>query len=1212
MATETDTKEDETIRAVIKNHNLRLFCLHSDDGNNNEACPSILRLAKQLLIYKNWISKINDNILSTTQVHIGRDVNNDQFKELFMQSIQTIDKINQNKEVVDLLTNALRDDMMNLSVFLASERKTFLSDFSTPSSLKLGSVVKLYSAVLKSLKDCAQTVQFGRFLSDFISGSIDNDYHHILELHIKNGDKTTMENVFRFFDCVLHYNDSSASKQCPSITRMEESEKLHSNWIAKDDNKEETHKIREIKDIWEANQYYIQNQLDMIHSFLGHSGWKCFMDRYVKSDDSDAKDHVDSSHAKSDKMRWSQHLQANKHKYLSDLQESTFKNNYGFGVDHQHPHLKPNRRCIRDELLWNSLYPIPADMFQRFLVKSLKKHRVALGDTYNKQLICKYYKKEFNLIRNEPIAIRHILALVVYSELTTFCTKFRETYRRKKGENDDGDVTQRHLEIYHFSRALYESVEFFGQRMTGKEKVYHGLNCKLYFQKFTAFFNQPMSTSKRWSVACQFADGGIVLTLESAVKSELDMSKIPKCLAISWLSQYPQEEELLFYGDNVLFKIQNITELKGMHNVDHKDVLLILNKFQNIVQNRNVSCTNAEVQKLSEFIATQIQINTNSIGKIYEPSKNYKQALFGYFCNHPKTTSIGINNYHALPQGIKTSLMFEQQSQHRLTFSRFVRLFMHLREIKLNNLNLDKMLQEKQSYIDAVMQHIQTSNNKPLFGVALGKIVLQSVREPNAKDNTTLQRLVDENIRKFNDYQWSITYNFDLTNTLTHNLTFINNNKTAHRMLPLHTKSMDDVQPSKCEWIDRLSYFMQVTSITSDYIRIYVLSSAIHDTMDQSIRLMQIKGVSQAKNEASESFGVNQRLIIKKNTDSVTTDIKIDGTQTKSYHLALFDPKNTDNSLANSNQLKFEVSNHNNGDNYKPHPVDISSVFCVQSKSHVNIFWSVPSFCLGNISYNVIITDHTDEEPKDNATRSEHVAMLPYTIALSTIPISFRIITQTSLNGKTHESDSSKTVIVGDRINEMIQSWNEFPHVLQILSVDADQIEIKFTLKDVVKQKMKCVIETVTEKKSRLDILIVRRGNCTTTNIAIKPNTNYAFTIYLKGKQISNTVCAQTPTIHFHPKYNYSPSAPSVESVRKYYDAKNEHVLIMWDYPKQVVCDTIAYRIKSSNETQQIDELPYTIPTSNIPIQMQICTISTIDATQYQSAWSETIQIAAL
>eukprot|EP01083_Nonionella_stella_P103304 294878_1 len=90
MATETDTKEDETIRAVIKNHNLRLFCLHSDDGNSNEACPSILRLAKQLLIYKNWISKINDNILSTTQVHIERDVNNDQFKELFMQSIQTI------------------------------------------------------------------------------------------------------------------------------------------------------------------------------------------------------------------------------------------------------------------------------------------------------------------------------------------------------------------------------------------------------------------------------------------------------------------------------------------------------------------------------------------------------------------------------------------------------------------------------------------------------------------------------------------------------------------------------------------------------------------------------------------------------------------------------------------------------------------------------------------------------------------------------------------------------------------------------------------------------------------------------------------------------------------------------------------------------------------------------------------------------------------
>ena len=98
-------------------------------------------------------------------------------------------------------------------------------------------------------------------------------------------------------------------------------------------------------------------------------------------------------------------------------------------------------------------------------------------------------------MRNEPIGIRHILAIIVYTDMSDFCTAFRATYRRLDGEKHDSQVSERHLQFYHYARALFEAAEFFGQRMTPDLKLYHGLNKVLYFSKFTEYFKQPISTT---------------------------------------------------------------------------------------------------------------------------------------------------------------------------------------------------------------------------------------------------------------------------------------------------------------------------------------------------------------------------------------------------------------------------------------------------------------------------------------------------------------------------------------------------------------------------------------------------------------------------------------------------------------------------------------------------------------------------------------------
>ena len=55
------------------------------------------------------------------------------------------------------------------------------------------------------------------------------------------------------------------------------------------------------------------------------------------------------------------------------------------------------------------------------------------------------------------------------------------------------------------------------------------------FPKFTAYFNQPISTTPSFNVAKKFADqAGIILTLKAGV----DDVEPPKFLSVKWLSAY--------------------------------------------------------------------------------------------------------------------------------------------------------------------------------------------------------------------------------------------------------------------------------------------------------------------------------------------------------------------------------------------------------------------------------------------------------------------------------------------------------------------------------------------------------------------------------------------------------------------------------------------------------------------------------------------------
>eukprot|EP01083_Nonionella_stella_P287443 978433_1 len=511
---------DDMIANVLASHAFDLSCLNRND---DEICPSILQLARHLIVYKRWIAAVytktqgKDSIHKTIQIDMDKYVDDHAFQKVFIEAIAHHGKLTADAmELLTQIVNSNVENIQNIKQFLAWKRMEFAKLIQKHTKIKPAHGIRLYRMILNALRDEAHKKQFGAFLADLDIDIINTHYYHILKSHINHGNKSTMQNVFQFFQTVVHFDDTTEQIQgCRSCTRKQQRmDALDSPHTVTVDRKHDTN-------IWTLKQYYAQSQLDMIHSYLVHSNWTQFIQRYAKTQSE--KDDVKTCDAP--QINEGVDLIQNAEKYVTDLADATVTN-YGFGIDHAHPHLTPTHYSMRDELLFNALYCIKESVFQHLLIKAIKLHAIAIGEGYEDIWICKYFHPEYNILRNEPIGLRHILSIIVYTDTTKFCTAFRSTYRCINNETSAEEVAERHQELYYYSRCLYESIEFYGTYMEPQLKVYHGLNRVMYFDAFSAYFHQPISTTTSLNTANQFANGqGIILTLKCATDDLYDKEK---------------------------------------------------------------------------------------------------------------------------------------------------------------------------------------------------------------------------------------------------------------------------------------------------------------------------------------------------------------------------------------------------------------------------------------------------------------------------------------------------------------------------------------------------------------------------------------------------------------------------------------------------------------------------------------------------------------
>eukprot|EP01084_Bolivina_argentea_P180738 312236_1 len=237
-------------------------------------------------------------------------------------------------------------------------------------------------------------------------------------------------------------------------------------------------------------------------------------------------------------------------------------------------------------------------------------------------------------------------------------------------------------------------------------------------------------------------------------------------------------------------------------------------------------------------------------------------------------------------------------------------------------------------------------------------------------------------------------------------------------------------------WHQKLSYFMQVTNINAKRFDLLLMSDAI----DTKIRKFRIKEYG-----LNHADCINKRIVIPKHKHYAHATVHINAKSDEFYSLFLYDIDNTEAPLLRSNQIKLIISKNENeyppiNKNYKPDSINSKTILKVKDEENhrVNIYWLIPPKSYGNISYKII-------NKNENDLKEEIVDLLPYSIPLSSIPISFEVITIARVADVVYQSQPSKTIKIGmiqkEQIFDMKKSSESemllvVKHALEILDKD--------------------------------------------------------------------------------------------------------------------------------------------------------------------------------
>eukprot|EP01084_Bolivina_argentea_P234004 393988_1 len=222
----------------------------------------------------------------------------------------------------------------------------------------------------------------------------------------------------------------------------------------------------------------------------------------------------------------------------------------------------------------------------------------------------------FDIKNNSPIALKHLISVMVYCGYTALSSAFSKTFRRLKDSNNVGSdsikseeaksstdksesikinalrrqhigketndaLKQRNSNFYHLSRYLIESVNIFSQphwiKNSNSLRTYHGVSEKLIFSGMVCRMYQPFSTSESMEVAIMFGN-------QTGLIVELTCQPRQRYFRCDIISDFPNEHELLFMYNSFPVKFVNIIDANS--GVDYAHFVQSISIIDSLISGR--------------------------------------------------------------------------------------------------------------------------------------------------------------------------------------------------------------------------------------------------------------------------------------------------------------------------------------------------------------------------------------------------------------------------------------------------------------------------------------------------------------------------------------------------------------------------------------------------------------------------------------------------
>ena len=159
-----------------------------------------------------------------------------------------------------------------------------------------------------------------------------------------------------------------------------------------------------------------------------------------------------------------------------------------------------------------------------------------------------------------------MIAITFYTNFDILQNEFSKTFRRLSPLDSESDIIDRHCSnFYWLGRALFVAINFYGERMSKDDVVWHGLSSKMLFGDFAAYFDCPTSTTTQRNVAQTFSGNGSGIILKLKSKHTVNCAYM---LNVSLFSDFTDECERLFLNETLI--ITDILSIQNQRWVSHK------------------------------------------------------------------------------------------------------------------------------------------------------------------------------------------------------------------------------------------------------------------------------------------------------------------------------------------------------------------------------------------------------------------------------------------------------------------------------------------------------------------------------------------------------------------------------------------------------------------------------------------------------------------